>query len=137
MQGSPVTLLLFKEEFSEDLPAFLMEIYKKDPLDIEDFLRVAWAMTATYDKATVHYAEWLETLADDFDLREGTEAVLVISSAIQAELFRQRPTVRESVAVIVGEIKRRIRRRLERIQEHFARKASGLLDGRDARNDDD
>lgn len=98
MQGSPYTLLLFKQEFEEDLPSFLVKAYAGESVDIECLLRIAWAMCRTYSDDILDYERWLEGFpADLFDITEGKAAFDVIDAAINAELFRQKKTLRERI----------------------------------------
>lgn len=93
MQGSPYTLLVFKREFGENLTSFIVDAYKQEEADIECFLRIAWAMAKTYNEDITDYERWLEEFdADAFNLAEGQAAFGVITSAVNAELFRERPT---------------------------------------------
>lgn len=92
MQGSPYTLLVFKEEFDEDLAAFMDEqltrFRDENIFDIENYLRIAWAMCRTFDYNIPNYERWLEEFDDSvFDIRKGQDAFVVIFSAIEAELF--------------------------------------------------
>lgn len=113
MQGSPYTMLVFKREFDENLQAFMTEAYSRENIDVEEFLRIAWAMAKTYDDEVRDYESWLlEFDADLFDLREGQEAFSVIVSAIEAELFRNKQTIR-------ARIKRRLKAFLRRVLERL------------------
>lgn len=95
MQGSPYTLLVFKEEFGDDLPTFLIRSYAKDTIDIEEFLRIAWSMCRTYSDDIPNYERWLEEFDDElFTLAEGKATFAVIDSAINAELFREEKTIK-------------------------------------------
>lgn len=96
MQGSPYTLLVFKQEFEEDLPSFIVRSYARDYIDIEEFLRIAWAMCKTYSDDISNYERWLEEFDDDaFDITEGKSAFDVIDAAINAEMFRQKQTIKQ------------------------------------------
>lgn len=106
LQGSPLTLLVFKKEFDCDLAVHLSSSYKKDILDIEDFLKVAWAMAKTYSDEVDPYEDWLSQFDPGcFSLTE--IPIEVISSAINAELFCSMSTIQR--------IKRAISRWLGRL----------------------
>ena len=104
MQGGPYTLLVFKEEFDLDLPSYLIDLYNKQIPDMEGFLKVAWAMCKTCNDDIPYYEHWLEDFDNDtFDIREGSGTVAVIDSAINAELFCERQTLKERIIFrIVG-----------------------------------
>ena len=95
MQGSPLTLLIYKNEFDGDLFADLVAAMTEEPPDMEAFMRFAWAMAKTRDDGTSDYEHWLEEFPPEFTLAEGQAALSVIISATEAELFRGKPTIRQ------------------------------------------
>lgn len=114
MSGSPLTLLIFREEFDEGLPKYLAYLAQKaaEEMDPEEFLRVAWAMARTYDSDVQRYEEWLDEFPDEaFYLGEGSvECISVITSAIDAELFRQKTTLFGRIRGFIKRFFRRVRR---------------------------
>lgn len=105
LQGSPLTLLVFKNEFRGDPDAHdgnfgaqLSDLIKSEEQDGETvyfvnylgLLRVAWALAKTYDKTVPDFASWLaEFPADKFSLVEGGEELSsVIDSVLADEIFR-------------------------------------------------
>ena len=112
MQGSPYTLLVFKNEFEEDLSQHvdrLQRQLKENEVDIEGYLRVAWAMARTYDDKVDYYDRWLEEFPDEFDFTADgrLETFSVIVSAMNAELFRQEQSIRERIKRFIRRIKLR------------------------------
>lgn len=111
MAGSPLTLLYFREQFDESLPAFLQKAYT-EALDPEYFLRVAWAMAKTvhpYDVA--EYEDWLCEFPDEaFSLGEETgEFLAVMLPLIDSELFCKRQTLPRRLVGFVKQIWQRFR----------------------------
>ena len=103
-QGSPYTYLVFKDEFGGDLGAQLARAYAGDgeSYDIEEFLRIIWAMCKTASDDVEDYERWLEQWPlEKFTVLEGVEQLAVMMDAIEAELFRGRQT-----------LSRRLRRRV-------------------------
>ncbi len=123
MQGSPYTLLVYKQAFGSDLMRDLVEAYGPSDAsaldedgetpeggvpEVSTFLQVAWAMARTCSDDVPDYPDWLRSFDPRaFSLGEST-TLEVIDSAIAAELFRHEQT---------GRIKRWISRRLERLAE--------------------
>lgn len=122
MQGSPYTLLVYRQAFGGDLMTDLVGAYGQSDAEeneppgsivpeVSTFLQVAWAMARTHSDEVPDYPDWLRS----FDPREfslGDNASLeVIDSAIAAELFCQRQT---------GLIRQWISKQLERLAQ-FAR----------------
>lgn len=110
LQGSPYTFLVFRREFGGDLGAHIVEAYGKTPAEVEDFLRIAWAMAKTRDDGVSCYEEWLKEFPiGSFTLAKGSP-VAVICSAVDAELFREIPPrkARERIAGLVGRLAQRI-----------------------------
>ncbi|MBQ2680450.1 MAG: hypothetical protein IJF97_00785 [Eggerthellaceae bacterium] len=107
LQGSPYTLLVFREEFGGDLFAHLNDVARSETVDIEGYLRVIWAMNATVTDKAGCYAEWLRAFdAGEFSIEEGVGCVPVMDSAIAAEMFRGRKTG------IIARLKRQLSRLL-------------------------
>ena len=100
MQGSPWTLVVYREEFGGDLLSDVVEAFKRDPMALDDFLRFAWAMCRTADDSAGGYEEWCRSFPE-FDLSDGKGSAFasVTVSAMNAELFRVRPTIRERAAL--------------------------------------
>ncbi len=111
LQGSPLTLLIFKKAFGTDLTKHLNDAYHKNQLDIEDFLRVAWAMAKTNNDATPEYEEWLASF-DQKLFKLSDIPIGVINSAIEAEFFCHTTAIEKN--------KFRIARFLERLAQHFS-----------------
>lgn len=108
MQGSLYTLLVFKQEFGENLVLYLQDLYKSiqesGVPDYEGFLKIAWAMCRTYSDEVDYYENWLEEFdADLFDLREGEAFFCVMNSVIDAELFREKPTTKERIIRFIND----------------------------------
>lgn len=97
MQGSPLTLLIYKREFEGDLFADLVEAMSGETYDMEAFMRFAWAMAKTRNDEIADYEHWLEEFPAEFSLLEGQAALGVILSAADAELFRGKPTMRQKL----------------------------------------
>lgn len=91
MQGSPWTFLVYRRAFGGDLLSDLIAAEGKDPYELDDFLKFAWAMCATRDDSTPPMREWCDsfegfTLADG----EGAAFVSVVQNVLAAEMFRDR-----------------------------------------------
>lgn len=91
MQGSPWTLVEYSRAFGGDLLADFADALKSDPIELADYLRIAWALSRTADPDTSDFEQWCSefpdfTLADG----EGQAFVSVIDSAVMAELFRRK-----------------------------------------------
>lgn len=113
LQGSPYTLLAFREEFGEDLLEHLDRAMKGDHLPVEAYLRATWALCKTADDAVPEYAEWLRYFPSDRFSLSDARSLGVIDSAIHAELFRR---IRTSPW-------KRLRRRISRWLERLAQRA--------------
>jgi hypothetical protein len=104
LQGSPLTLLIFKQEFSGDPLAHdgNFEAQISDLLNSEEdengetvffintlgLLRVAWAMAKTYDKKTPNFEAWLEDFDEAaFDMRDAEELSQFVDAVINKEIF--------------------------------------------------
>lgn len=89
MQGSPWTFVEYRRAFGGDLLADFLEASKKDPVELDGYLKAAWAMCRTADRATPDFERWCGEFPD-FTLAEGQGAafVSVVDSAFVAELFR-------------------------------------------------
>lgn len=113
LQGSPLTLLIYRQEFGGDLLEAIAETQDGERVFIEPLLRVAWSMARTADENVSPYLEWLDQFPDEeFDLLH--PPVEVIVSAINAELFRIRPTglgakIREAIARLLERLAKRAR----------------------------
>ncbi len=122
MQGSPYTLLVYKQAFGGDLMKDLVGAYSSEAASADEdldeagssvpemstFLQVAWAMARTHSDDIPDYPDWLRAFdPKEFSLGDGA-ALEVIDSAVAAELFRRRET---------GRLRRWISRRLERLAE--------------------
>ena len=96
VNGSPYTLLVWREQFGGDLFAHIGAMAKDpDSVSIEDYLRIVWAMCRTVSDDVSAYDEWLREFGSDgFSYEEGVDAVSVMDSAVAAELFRRRETGR-------------------------------------------
>lgn len=97
MQGSPLTLLIYKNEFEGDLFADIVDAMSGETYDMEMFMRFAWSMAKTRNDETSDYEHWLEEFPEEFSLLEGQAALSVILSAVDAELFRGKPTIRQKL----------------------------------------
>ena len=105
MQGSPYTLLVYKQAFGSDLMRDLVEAYGPSDASALDE-DGAWALTGYYE---VRYSPAGLRSSEPRASSVGESTTLeVIDSAIAAELFRHEQT---------GRIKRWISRRLERLAE--------------------
>ena len=104
LQGSPLTLLIYQQEFSGDLAAHdgdfaaqLSDLLRTEEQDGEPvffvnylgFLRIAWAMARTYDKKVPNFQEWLGDFPEEaFHLTDGgDELVAAINRIIDKEIF--------------------------------------------------
>lgn len=124
MQGSPYTVLVYKQAFGGDLMRDLVASYggnasSEDGLcesdereegnaipEVSTFLQVAWAMARTHSDEVPDYPDWLRAFDPrEFSLGDGS-ALEVIDSAIAAELFRHRKA---------GRARRWLARRMERL----------------------
>lgn len=95
MQGSPWTLVVYHDAFGGDLLSDYIAACKKDPLELVDFLKVAWAMCRTHSDDAGDFEEWCFSFpAFTVDEGEGAAFVSVVDSAVMAELFRRRETRR-------------------------------------------
>ena len=93
MQGSPWTFVLYKRAFGGDLLSDFLAATKKDPLELDDYLKVCWAMCRTRSDEVADFGQWCNGFPD-FTLADGEGAafVSVVDSAVVAELFRSRET---------------------------------------------
>ena len=100
MQGSPWTLVIYREEFGGDLLSDVVSAFKGETLELADFLRFCWAMCRTADDSVPGFQEWCAGFPE-FDLSDGKGSVFasVVVSAMNAELFRLRPTLWERAAL--------------------------------------
>ncbi|MBQ9000309.1 MAG: hypothetical protein IJ087_00450 [Eggerthellaceae bacterium] len=91
MQGSPWTFLVYRREFGGDLLSDIVEAYKRERVELADFLKFAWAMCRTRSDEVEPFDEWCRSFPE-FTLGdgEGSAVASVIGSAIEAELFRAR-----------------------------------------------
>ena len=113
LQGSPLTLLIYRQEFSGDsdahdgnLGAQLADLLQTEERDGETvffvnligILRIAWALAKTYDKRTPNFEAWLEDFDESaFNMADGDELSRIVDDVITAELFvTERPYERES-----------------------------------------
>lgn len=88
MQGSPWAFVEYRRAFGGDLLSDYLAAVKKDPIELDDYLRVCWALCRTAGDRS-GFEEWCSsfpefTLADG----EGAAFVSVVDSAVSAELFR-------------------------------------------------
>lgn len=93
VHGSPYTLMMFSEEFDQELTEHLTKAYENAELvPLEAMMRVVWAMAKTADESTASYKVWL----CDFPVKKFSlgdyKSLEVIDSAIHAELFRSQKT---------------------------------------------
>lgn len=112
LQGSPLTLLIFRQEFGGDpdahdgnLGAQLADLLITEERDGETvffvnlvgLLRIAWALAKTYDKHIPNFEAWLEDFDESaFSLADGDELSRIVDDVITAELFvNERPYERE------------------------------------------
>lgn len=99
LQGSPLTLLYYRNEFGTDLFRDFnaaMPRNDEDTYDVTLVLQCAWAMARTAEPKTPQFVAWMESFSGDgFTLsgaaHDGGWIPGVIEGAI-AELFRERPT---------------------------------------------
>lgn len=91
MQGSPWTFVVYHREFGGDLLADIVAAEQKNPVELHDFLKFAWAMCRTCNDQVAGFKEWCNSF-EEFTLSdgEGSAFVSVVNSAIEAELFRAR-----------------------------------------------
>ena len=112
LQGSPLTLLIYRQEFSGDsdahdgnLGAQLADLIQSEERDGETvffvnlvgLLRIAWALAKTYDKRTPNFEAWLADFDESaFSLSDGDELSRIVDDVVTAELFiTERPYERE------------------------------------------
>lgn len=87
LQGSPLTLVIYNQEFSSDLMQDIVEAYKDGNIHPAYLLKIAWSMAKTAEPTLPHFEEWMNEFDDSkFNLLD-TQAWGVIDSAISAELF--------------------------------------------------
>lgn len=106
LQGGPWTFLEYKRLFGGDMLQDISAAQKRETYHISDWLKVAYAMYATANKGCESFEEWCAVERwPEFSLDDGGGAgfVAVIVSAIEAEMFRRRPS-------IIGRIRARFRR---------------------------
>lgn len=105
LQGSPLTLLIFRQEFGGDADAHdgnlgaqladLVNVEERDGstdyyINILGLLRVAWALARTYDKKIPNFEAWLADFDEAaFNLADGDELSRIIDDVITAEIFVQ------------------------------------------------
>lgn len=92
MQGGPWAFVEYRRAFGGDLLSDYLAAIRKDPLELDDYLRVCWALCRTAGEK-LDFEAWCNsftefTLADG----EGSAFVSVVDSAVSAELFRPRET---------------------------------------------
>lgn len=93
MQGSPVTFIVYQNEFNSDLMQAIMAAYEQAPPKMGYLLKIAWAMAKTHDDSVEPFAEWIKNFDEGaFSIDDTPAALEVIDSAIYAELFRFRPS---------------------------------------------
>ena len=122
MQGSPWTFVEYRRAFGGDLLSDFMAASKKDPIELDDYLKVAWALARTADQSEPGFDEWCGSFPD-FSLSEGEGAafVSVVDLAVLAELFRHGETV-------FRRFRRKLRaRRLGRLSRRGRAREDGLL----------
>lgn len=89
IQGSPLTLVIYNQEFGADLMSDIANAYLGDTVDAVALLKICWAMAKTKDKELANFDDWLSSFdAEEFDLLELKASLEVVVSAINAELFR-------------------------------------------------
>lgn len=112
LQGSPLTLLVYEEEFGQELTQALAEAYEsKDFVPLGAQMRFLWALCKTADNSIPHFEEWLRAFPGDaFTLAGGTLGV--INSAIHAELFRGPKTTWELLRWRLSEALERLAKRI-------------------------
>lgn len=93
MQGSPWTLVVYRRAFGGDLIIDFLEASKKDLAELDEFLKVAWALCRTASDEVAEFDRWCGEFPD-FTLADGEGAAFasVVTSAVMAELFRPRET---------------------------------------------
>lgn len=91
LQGSPWTFLVYRREFGGDLLTDLIAAETKNPRELDDWLKFAWAMAATYSDEVGSFKQWCSSF-EEFTLAdgEGVAFVSVIQNALSAEMFRDR-----------------------------------------------
>lgn len=97
LQGSPWTLLEYREAFGGDLTYDFSRSHNDQEIDVEFFMRAAWAMAKTYDNETSEYITWLyefpsiecedETEAEKLRTSQTYEAVDAIIGVIRDEMI--------------------------------------------------
>ena len=122
MQGSPWTLVVYREEFGGDLLSDVVEAFKREPMSLDDFLRFCWAMCRTCDDDVPGFEEWCRSFPE-FDLSDGKGSAFasVVVSAMNAELFRVRPSIRERVGLWWQQ------RRARLLPKHSGAEEAGVL----------
>lgn len=89
IQGSPLTLVIYNNEFGADLMSDIANAYLGDTIDAVALLKICWAMAKTKDKNLDGFEDWLSKFdAEKFDLLKLKTSLEVVVSAINAELFR-------------------------------------------------
>ena len=122
MQGSPWTFVVYKRAFGGDLLSDIIAASRKDPIELDDYLKVCWAMCRTCSERIAEFGQWCGefpefTLADG----EGAAFVSVVDSAVVAELFRPRETRFQR-------FRRKLRQgRLGRLQRRRGPRSDGVL----------
>lgn len=112
LQGSPVTLVEYHNQFARDLMQDLVKAYSQGFINSAIMLQIAWAMARTHDSKTAAFDVWLtEFDKEKFNLVDA-DFLGVVDSAINAELFRGRATRK-------SKLKQWFKRLLERISKHF------------------
>lgn len=93
MQGSPWTFVEYRRAFGGDLLNDYLAAARKDPIELDDYLKVAWALCRTADQSVEGFERWCGGFPD-FSLADGQGAafVSVVDSAVLAEVFRPRET---------------------------------------------
>lgn len=92
MQGGPWAFVEYRRAFGGDLLSDYIAAIRKDPVELDDYLRVCWALCRTAGDGS-GFDEWCRAFPD-FTLADGEGAafVSVVDSAVSAELFRVRET---------------------------------------------
>ena len=122
MQGSPWTFVVYKRAFGGDLLSDIIAASKKDPLELDDYLKVCWAMCRTRSDEVAEFGRWCGEFPD-FTMADGEGAafVSVVDSAVMAELFRPRETR-------IERFRRKLREGwLGRLSRRLRARADGLL----------
>lgn len=112
LQGSPLTLLVYEEEFGEELTQGLAKAYEgAEFVPVGAQMKFVWALCKTADDDVRGFEDWLREFPDEaFSLAGGTLGV--IDSAIHAELFRGPKTRWQRIRWAVSETLERLAKRV-------------------------